>query len=223
MLNHCQGNSSFISCFWYHWHGWGQDPASSLIWTQSLSEPRGRREIPPSSLSSTGNLVTLDWEEGQEWQTCGCELNPGSIPSSINNNSPPPLFNLKALITHTVCMCLYVSKSLQLYSTLCDPVDCSLPGSSVRGILQARILQWVAIPFSRGSFQPGIEPRSPALQADSLSSEPPGQSTVLPINLSSSPRPSFFLQLYSLLFMGEVLVFLPWEFHGWRSLVDYSP
>ena len=38
--------------------------------------------------------------------------------------------------------------------TLCDPTDCSRPGSSVHGILQARILQWVAIPFSRGSFQP---------------------------------------------------------------------
>ena len=38
--------------------------------------------------------------------------------------------------------------------TLCDPVDCSPPGSSVRGILQARILQWVAIPFSRESAQP---------------------------------------------------------------------
>ena len=34
---------------------------------------------------------------------------------------------------------------------LCDPVDCSLPGSTVHGILQARILEWVAISFSRGS------------------------------------------------------------------------
>ena len=38
--------------------------------------------------------------------------------------------------------------------TFCDPMDCSLPGSSVHGILQARILEWVAIPFSRGSSQP---------------------------------------------------------------------
>ena len=38
--------------------------------------------------------------------------------------------------------------------TLCDPVDCSPPGSSVHGILQARILEWVAISFSRGSSQP---------------------------------------------------------------------
>ena len=38
--------------------------------------------------------------------------------------------------------------------TLCDLMDCSLPGSSVYGILQARIPQWVAMPFSRGSSQP---------------------------------------------------------------------
>ena len=38
--------------------------------------------------------------------------------------------------------------------TLCDPMDCSLPGSSTHGILQARILEWVVIPSSRGSSQP---------------------------------------------------------------------
>ena len=39
--------------------------------------------------------------------------------------------------------------------TLCDPVDCSPPGSSVHGIVQARILEWVAMAFLRGSSQPG--------------------------------------------------------------------
>ena len=52
----------------------------------------------------------------------------------------------------------------QLCPTLCDPMDCSPPGSSVHGILQARILVWMAIPFSRDLPNPGIEPRSPALQ-----------------------------------------------------------
>ena len=52
---------------------------------------------------------------------------------------------------------------------------CSLSGSSVYGILQEIILEWVAFPISRGSSQPGIEPRSPALQADSSLSEPPGK------------------------------------------------
>ena len=46
------------------------------------------------------------------------------------------------------------SEVAQSCPTLCDPVDCSLPGSSVHGILQARILEWVAISFSRGSSWP---------------------------------------------------------------------
>ena len=49
---------------------------------------------------------------------------------------------------------LYCCLVAQLCLTLCDPMDCSLPGSSVHGILQARILEWVAISFSRGSSRP---------------------------------------------------------------------
>ena len=45
-----------------------------------------------------------------------------------------------------------LSKVTQSCLTLCGPVDCSLPGSTVHGILQARILEWVAIPFSRRIF-----------------------------------------------------------------------
>ena len=44
--------------------------------------------------------------------------------------------------------------------TLYDPMDCSPPGSSVRGIFQARILEWVTMPSSRGSCRPGIKPVS---------------------------------------------------------------
>ena len=50
-------------------------------------------------------------------------------------------------------------------------MDYSSPSSSVHGILQARILEWVALPFSRGSSQP----RSPALQVDSLPAQPQGK------------------------------------------------
>ena len=52
-----------------------------------------------------------------------------------------------------ICRCVCV-QSLQLCLTLCDPMDCSPPGSSVHGILQARILEWVAISFSRRPSQP---------------------------------------------------------------------
>ena len=64
----------------------------------------------------------------------------------------------------------------QSYPTLCNPMDCSLPGSSVHGILQARILEWVPIPFSRGDLpDPGIEHGSPTLQAYAVPSGPPGK------------------------------------------------
>ena len=55
-----------------------------------------------------------------------------------------------------VCVCVHAlhAKSLQSCLTLCDPMDCSLQGFSVHGILQARKLEWVAIPSSRGSFLP---------------------------------------------------------------------
>ena len=52
------------------------------------------------------------------------------------------------------------AKSLQSCPTLCDPLDNSPPGASVNGIFQARILEWVAMPSSRVSSQPGIEPVS---------------------------------------------------------------
>ena len=59
--------------------------------------------------------------------------------------------------------------------TLRDPMDYSLPDFSVHGIFQARILEWVAIPSPRDLPDPGIKPKSLALQAGSLLSEPPGK------------------------------------------------
>ena len=59
--------------------------------------------------------------------------------------------------------------------TLCNPMDYSLPGSSVLGDSQARILEWVAMPSSKDIPNSGIKPRSPALQVDSLPIESPGK------------------------------------------------
>ena len=66
-----------------------------------------------------------------------------------------------------VCVCgggMHVLVT-QSCPTLCYSTDCSQPGSSVHGILQARILEWVAVPFFRGSSDPGIKFGSLALQA----------------------------------------------------------
>ena len=60
----------------------------------------------------------------------------------------------------TLCVCVSVA---QLCPTLCNPMDYSPPSYSVPGILQARILEWVAIPFSKNLPNTGIEPGSPAL------------------------------------------------------------
>ena len=64
---------------------------------------------------------------------------------------PASCFIQSRLLTFTFCVCVLVAQSRL---TLCDPRDYNLQVSSVCGILQAGILEWVAIPFSRGSFQP---------------------------------------------------------------------
>ena len=68
-------------------------------------------------------------------------------------------------VVNGICCCCLFTLSCP---TLCNPMDCSPPGSSIHGILQARILEWVAISFSRGSSWPWNWTQSPALQADSL-------------------------------------------------------
>ena len=65
--------------------------------------------------------------------------------SSCNKHKQPP-YSAYSAGTHDAILCLVA----QLCLTLCDPMDCSPPGSSVHGILQARILEWIAMPSSRG-------------------------------------------------------------------------
>ena len=60
--------------------------------------------------------------------------------------------HMTIILTNTVFPCMVVCVAAQLGTTLCDSVDCILPGFFVHGILQARILEWVAIFFSRGIF-----------------------------------------------------------------------
>ena len=67
------------------------------------------------------------------------------------------------------------AKSLQSCPTLCDPIDGSLPGSSVPGILQARTLEWVAISFSNARMHAKLLQSCPTL-CDPTDSSPPGSS-----------------------------------------------
>ena len=70
----------------------------------------------------------------------------------FNKRGAQKIFVSEGINTHILFLCMQChAKSLQSYPTLCNPTDCSPPGSSVHGIRQAKILQWVAMPFSRGS------------------------------------------------------------------------
>ena len=106
---------------------------------------------------------------------------------------------------------------VQLFVTL----RTSLPGFSVHGILQARILEWVAISFSRVSPQPRDRTRSPALQADSFPCKPSGKNA----SAGSCKRRGFNFQVRKIPWRRaskSTPVFLPRDPHGQRSLAGYS-
>ena len=91
---------------------------------------------------------------------------------------------------------------IQLCPTLCSPMDCSTPGPSVHGILQARILEWTAMPSSRDLPNPGTEPGSPTLQVDSLPAELSGKAVTIHNPTNSVGRFPFPHTLQHLLFVG---------------------
>ena len=71
-----------------------------------------------------------------------------------------------------VCVCVLVAQSCP---TLCDPMGCSPPSSSAHGILQARILEWVAISSSRGSSRPRDGTQVSCIAGEFFTTEPPGK------------------------------------------------
>ena len=112
--------------------------------------------------------------------------------------------------------------------TLCDPMDCCLPGSSIHGISQARILEWVAISSSRGSLLPSA---SPALAGTFSTAEPPGkphdQSTLNTACgfLEPSQDPAIFLYLHHKTstpakFSQHIKL---GKLRGWRKCFPYMP
>ena len=125
-------------------------------------------------------VFAIRWHESALDVHVSSILNPAptSLPIPQGHPSAPALSALSHAanldwwsVSHIFKVVLFA----QLCPTLCEPMDCSPPGFSVHGILQARILEWVAIPFFCGSFWPRDWTRSPALQVDSLPSELPGK------------------------------------------------
>ena len=112
-----------------------------------------------------GSKITTDGDYSHEIKRClllGRKVmtNLHSILKSKDLTLPTKVCLVKAMVFPIVtygCASRTIKKETevaQLCPTLCDPMDCSLPGFSVHGILQARLLEWVAISFSRGSSRP---------------------------------------------------------------------
>ena len=83
---------------------------------------------------------------------------------------------------HFLLQCMKVkseSEVTQSCLTLSDPMDCSLPGSSFHGIFQARVLEWVAFSFSRGSSQPRDRTHASCIAGGFFTAEPPGKPSFL--------------------------------------------
>ena len=90
----------------------------------------------PSSLSQSAD------SRGQDPQNSSRMLSPTPRGHTHTQGQSWPAERVSSVLVTQSCL------------TLCNPMDCSPPGSSVHGILQARILEWVAFPFNRGSSQP---------------------------------------------------------------------
>ena len=147
-----------------------------------LSEKLGKVETLPTNAGGLGSIPgrgvripDASWPENQnikQKQCCykfnkGFKSSPHQKKKKIHTRS---LYSLRIVCVH--------AQSLQSCLTQCIPMDCSPPGSSVPGIFQARILEWVAMPSSRDRPDPGMEPASPvtpALQAVSWLAETPGK------------------------------------------------
>ena len=107
----------------------------------------------------TGTKLSLPWAPGNWTLTTSSHFyHPKAYPFPVPNSSLSP---------QTRC-CAWLLSRVQLFVT---PWTAALQAPLSMGILQARILEWVAMPPSRDLPNPGIEPRSPALQADSLPAE----------------------------------------------------
>ena len=116
------------------------------IWITEVQGPAPKAWEPPSCTPSPGFAE----------QHLGCYKDVGGGPTPASG--PKQGISLQggedATLGGECAEGLCCAKSLQLCPTLWDPKDCSLPGSSVHGILQARELEWAVISFSRGSSQP---------------------------------------------------------------------
>jgi len=139
--------------FCWHWSSWKIKDLISNISHVASGMLRGDWDTEPSFPScSTGTLLPASC---LLWQFLLLLVSAG-LAVRLKHTAPTSC----VVITDLISSVSYVrAQMLQSFPTLCDPVGVSTPGSSVRGILQAWILEWVAMPSSRGSSRPSDQTR----------------------------------------------------------------
>ena len=127
-------------------HG-NQTSASQLLKSVLPQEKPPHWEAHARQLENSPHSLQLERACTQQWR-----------PSTAKNKQILKKNQNTVKLKNVSCISLYVKsvvvKVAQSCLTLCNPTNHSPPGSSVHGVLQARILQWIAMPFSRGSFWP---------------------------------------------------------------------
>ena len=132
----------------YRWHTWAFPPALQCHCCWAMNR------LLKQLLRWETHSQHMDASQENSSQ-CQGHVNPETV-----NTIQVQLLITEELLT---TMSEWVSEVAQSCLTLCDPMDCSLPGSSLHGILQARILEWAAISFSRGSSRLGDRSRVPCI------------------------------------------------------------
>ena len=105
-------------------------------------------------LLSEGHYYVFLKEEQRRPSKCFTLSWGGGTGNSLFQGFPRAFLGLEQAGSPQPIPCQFCVLFAQLCLTLCDSMDCSQPGSSIHGVLEARILEWVVIPFSRGSSQP---------------------------------------------------------------------
>ena len=161
--------------YWVDWQGRTQTllyavsvtshlPLSPLVWSVLPLSPK--RPAPRTHNTPVQNPLPPTKSSWHFAHTCNATymLFPGTARTRVHNSA--------------LCYCSVVFSHVRLF---CGSTDCSPPGSSVHGILQASILEWVAVSSSRDLPSPGIElvsPVSPALTGRFFTAKPPGKPIV---------------------------------------------
>ena len=132
---------------------WTEDPGG----IQSMGSQRARHNCSELALR---NMLSQKLQKEKKFKT--------GLQHLLENKNTSNIFQY---LVYLMCIGLVTSVSL----TLCNPMDCSPPGSSVHGILQARMLEWVVMPSSRGSSLPRDRTCGSCLASRFFTAEPPGQ------------------------------------------------